>query len=414
MIKTIIYTTALTILGLSLQAQIKVYSGGKVAVGSTGYTPNALLDICPSSSQGSTRIAESTLTHYWNGEANPRWGIGRDLLSSGQAAIAFGGGGSGALDTYLGRDGSGNMIFKTNNLERMRITYGGGIQFTSWTNVMLDWSGGSGSPCLYPSSSWYLQLGKSNAFLGDCYITHELYMVAPTYYSDKNVKNNINYKLDRTLAKLQKLKPVSYNLKPELFKGFPAKKIEEYSGKKQYGFIAQELQEVFPELVDKDSTTGHLGIQYTNLIAVLVDAVNLQQAQLDSLKQALSICCNAKGTGNRTIKQDTTNNGNGQRTLNNNQLTANGDQITSAKLYQNNPNPFSQTTVVKCFIPQSNQNASLLVFDLNGSLKKTIAISSKGDVNTTINGRELVSGMYYYTLLIDGVEIDTKKMILTA
>lgn len=77
------------------------------------------------------------------------------------------------------------------------------------------------------------------------------------------------------------------------------------------------------------------------------------------------------------------------------------------------PNPFSQTTVVKCFVPQGSQNASLLVFDLNGSLKKSFTINDKGMVNITINGNQLVSGMYYYTLLIDGQEIDTKKMILT-
>ncbi|MHB8261623.1 MAG: hypothetical protein ACYDCN_10890 [Bacteroidia bacterium] len=44
-------------------------------------------------------------------------------------------------------------------------------------------------------------------------------------------------------------------------------------------------------------------------------------------------------------------------------------------------------------MPQSSQNASILVFDLNGSLKKSFAINERGTVNITINGNQLVSGM---------------------
>ncbi|HXB42312.1 MAG TPA: hypothetical protein VNZ49_17365 [Bacteroidia bacterium] len=54
-----------------------------------------------------------------------------------------------------------------------------------------------------------------------------------------------------------------------------------------------------------------------------------------------------------------------------------------------------------------------MIFDLNGSLKKTITIIAKGEVNVTINGKELIAGMYNYSLIVDGQEIDTKKMILT-
>ena len=50
---------------------------------------------------------------------------------------------------------------------------------------------------------------------------------------------------------------------------------------------------------------------------------------------------------------------------------------------------------------------------MNGTLKKTIVLNGKGEVNTTINAKELIAGMYYYTLVIDNTEVDTKKMILT-
>ena len=50
---------------------------------------------------------------------------------------------------------------------------------------------------------------------------------------------------------------------------------------------------------------------------------------------------------------------------------------------------------------------------MNGALKKTIAINTKGEANIIINSKELIAGMYYYSLIIDNIEIDTKKMILT-
>ena len=90
-----------------------------------------------------------------------------------------------------------------------------------------------------------------------------------------------------------------------------------------------------------------------------------------------------------------------------------GTANTGATLLQNIPNPFSQTTSIKCFIPSNSKASSLLVFDMNGTLKKTIPISGTGDITLAINGKELIAGMYYYTLVIDNNEIDTKKMILT-
>jgi hypothetical protein len=118
----------------------------------------------------------------------------------------------------------------------------------------------------------------------------------------------------------------------------------------------------------------------------------------------LNSCCNARA-GQRTI-----NDGNNIDVKN---QTINGSIDITAKLFQNNPNPFNQTSIIKCFIPETSKAASLLVFDMNGTLKKTIAVNGKGEVNVTINAKEFIAGMYYYSLIVDGQEIDTKKMILT-
>lgn len=40
-------------------------------------------------------------------------------------------------------------------------------------------------------------------------------------------------------------------------------------------------------------------------------------------------------------------------------------------------------------------------------------INGKGKQTVAINGNSLAAGMYLYSLVIDGKEVDTKRMILT-
>ena len=55
----------------------------------------------------------------------------------------------------------------------------------------------------------------------------------------------------------------------------------------------------------------------------------------------------------------------------------------------------------------------LNIYDMNGIQLKTIAINQKGNGSITINGSELRPGLFFYSLIADGKEIDTKRMILT-
>ena len=49
---------------------------------------------------------------------------------------------------------------------------------------------------------------------------------------------------------------------------------------------------------------------------------------------------------------------------------------------------------------------------MQGKLLKKYPVSSDSD-SLTINGYELGEGMFLYTLMVNGQEIDTKRMILT-
>lgn len=50
---------------------------------------------------------------------------------------------------------------------------------------------------------------------------------------------------------------------------------------------------------------------------------------------------------------------------------------------------------------------------MNGVQVRSFPITNNGKGSITIEGGELTPGIYYYTLIVDGREIDTKKMILT-
>lgn len=95
-----------------------------------------------------------------------------------------------------------------------------------------------------------------------------------TNASDRRLKNNITT-TQYGLEAVMKLRPVDYTMK----KG----------GEKQVGFIAQELQEVIPELVDGqegDLENGEtLGVAYGQMVAVLTKAMQEQQAQIEELKK---------------------------------------------------------------------------------------------------------------------------------
>jgi Chaperone of endosialidase len=95
-----------------------------------------------------------------------------------------------------------------------------------------------------------------------------------TEISDARYKKNIS-SLTGAVNKIQKLRGVSYNW------------IDEQKGKgEQIGFIAQEVEQVFPQLVKTDEK-GNKSVAYAHIVPVLVEAIKDQQQQIDELKKAI-------------------------------------------------------------------------------------------------------------------------------
>ena len=168
------------------------------------------------------------------------------------------------------------------------------------------------------------------------------------------------------------------------------------------GFIAQEVEEVIPEVV-KTQLDGTKGIAYMELIAVLVEAIKEQQSQIQELQVEVGVLKSAV-LPNSSLRSSTNE--------------AETTEITNVvvdqcKLYQNAPNPFNQSTEIKYYLPQDVKTAFLCIYNLQGTQIKQIPIMLRGEGSQLISGSELNAGMYLYALIVDGKEVDTKRMILT-
>lgn len=85
--------------------------------------------------------------------------------------------------------------------------------------------------------------------------------------------------------------------------------------------------------------------------------------------------------------------------------------VEAILLHQNDPNPFSESTVIKFEIPESVMLARIIFTDLKGVILKTETIESRNAGSLEVFASDLSSGLYTYTLVCDGKVIDTKKMV---
>jgi hypothetical protein len=92
--------------------------------------------------------------------------------------------------------------------------------------------------------------------------------------SDVRLKTDIK-NLDST-NRLMQLRPVDYLWKSQ--------ETSEEPNKRNFGFIAQEVKEIFPELVTV-SPDGMFGVEYTGLISPLVKAIQELSAKVTALEE---------------------------------------------------------------------------------------------------------------------------------
>jgi hypothetical protein len=199
---------------------------------------------------------------YSNASGDLSTAMGASTIASGVGSIAMGQTttASGAYSTTMGvfttAQAYGSVALGQNNL-----VAGSAIGWVVTDPVLVV---GNGSSQLAPSNAFTLLKNGNLTIAGTL-----------TQNSDERLKKEVT-PLAGVLRKIDAIRGVSYRLKDET-RG-PAGV--------QIGLLAQEVREVFPELVHED-TQGTLSVAYGNFSAVLLEAVKEQQAAMEKQQAAL-------------------------------------------------------------------------------------------------------------------------------
>lgn len=307
-----------------------------------------------------------------------------------------------AAAVFLGKEeqnGGGYITFGAKK-NRLRIGEAATTQLGSTGSGILELKGQYGFKALTDKGTVFNYTSRSTypgTFAFSTAVSATSYLTT----SDNRLKQDVK-EIAGISDKLYKLEPVSYRLKPlvvisetidETIKTDEQIK-DSYQTRVQYGFIAQEVQKVFPNLVAEDDD-GMLAVDYIGLIPVLVDAIQNQQKQIEYLNEIIENDGRLKKEGAKTAGEDLL-------------VTEDG----KAQLFQNIPNPFREVSVIKCFLPSNVNDANIYIYDLQGKQISEYKITDRGECNLTIEGNTLQPGMYIYALVADGKEIDSKRMII--
>jgi hypothetical protein len=187
-------------------------------------------------------------------------------------------------NNYIGYDGAtsgmqlatqGELLFQTGSgyTEKARITSDGRFQvnntgYSANCTATLRALSSTGTDRILEC----ITIGYSSAFYVQ---TNGSYFFAGSNLSDARTKKDINYLEESILDKVMKLKPASFRYKEneENIKG---------------GFIAQDIKEIFPDLVTATKSDDEMmGVDYYGVIAILTKAIQEQQIQIEELKAKL-------------------------------------------------------------------------------------------------------------------------------
>jgi hypothetical protein len=261
--------------GIYVTGETKNYFSGNVGIGTT--SPSTKLHI-GSGAVPSTTLAGVLLT---NGAA------GYYQCSDGTKTIFMGIDSSsfGIIGTLTNHD----LAFRANNDEKMRITSAGQINMGTSTayhqfepeadldfNLVMNAGQAAGNPNFTIKSSTSGAAITSRLLLigstGNMTITGSLTQNGSI--SDISLKENIK-PVENALDKIEKLNAVTFDWK---------KSDSILQLKEDYGFIAQEVEKVIPEIV-RTNDDDKKAINYNGITSVLVKAIQELKAEIELLKK---------------------------------------------------------------------------------------------------------------------------------
>ena len=136
-----------------------------------------------------------------------------------------------------------------------------------------------GSNSLTFPTSWS-EGNYAGYFNGDVKVTGLLYGQIVNNYGDNRLHENVIPLRNRnSLDIISQLNPVVFTLRQDTALINSGKEYHAH-----YGLVAQELQEIAPELVHEDGA-GYLSINYTEMIPLLIQEIQRLSAEVEELKK---------------------------------------------------------------------------------------------------------------------------------
>ncbi len=278
-------------------AQITVFDNNYVGIGSDTVA-NSMLSV-NSEGQASWRmkVVQTTTSHNYGAIS----GIRVMPTAGGQRGYGVWGGvtsGNGYAQGVRGQAYNSTVC----SSGRSYGVYGNAGNATSGYNygVYGQLSGSNNGAAVFGTTGGDCSTGGFYAgyFYGDAKVTGTLYVGTTSYTSDENAKKDIKkLKVAENMDKLKQINAITYKYKtPEEMESSSQEKVisdtsgtvvlseemQNFYAKERVGFSAQEIQNVFPDLVSEDPS-GLLGVDYIGMIPILLEAIKEQQAVIEEL-----------------------------------------------------------------------------------------------------------------------------------
>jgi hypothetical protein len=187
-----------------------------------------------------------------------------------------------------------NMHFATNNTNRMIINADGHVSMMRSLDLNTESTFGAlyvkGKQALWWDGTYFswgydaeYNYFADKVTIGNpanpgymLYVQGNAYATGSWNSSDARFKKNI-LPIYNSLERIMKIRGTSFEFRNDEFKDY------QFDEGTQYGFIAQELEDIFPEVV-KTESNGFKSVNYNGMIPVLVEAIKDQQKIINDLK----------------------------------------------------------------------------------------------------------------------------------
>lgn len=267
----------------------------------------------------------------------------------------------------------------------------------------IGWNQVNQATFLAPIQAGGLNLGTSGKPIGTI-SAQSISSYSQSYTSDVRVKKSIMQIGDEWRG-LMSLRPVKFDY------DYEALYMDSSLASNRVGFIAQEVKEVYPDLVRYDSMVELYTLDYVSIIPYLVkglqamDSIIIEQRILiDDYRRQLAEMEESLPQMDLFSLQDSEK----KSELGTERFVLGGNV-----LLQNIPNPYSNETTISYRIERIKNQAYIGIYDMNGQEKERITGLKEGKGEILLKGIGLPAGMYLYSLVVDGCLVGTKRMVIS-